>query len=247
MPQYHRMMHRPPPALASREHQITCLALGTICLATLLGGILCLVENSVEYSRAAAGRLLVPAGLMLLISGLIQARLIVAAWRNRRLELAGLPLLQFSFWRAVSSGAFVAYVAALAVGPREYVACLWVAVVSQWYAILLLPLAASPSMLETWRRWTQGRTARSSGWLVFATMLLLATRREDPDTLFFNRRLNIEGDTETGLHVKNLLDSLEYDVQSHFDAVLGPRLGRLAGEALRRSGAKSFLSGIRLA
>ncbi len=173
MPQYHRMVHRPPLALASREHQITCLALGIVCLATLLGGILCLVENSVEYSRAAAGRLLVPAGLMLLISGLIQVRLIVAAWRNRRLELAGLPLVQFSFWRAVSSGAFVAYLAALVVGPREYMACLWVAVVSSWYAILLLPLAASPSMLETWRRWTQGRTARSSGWQVFAAMLLL--------------------------------------------------------------------------
>lgn len=173
MPQYHRMVHRPPPALASREQKISCLALGTICLATLLGGILCLVENSVEHSRAAAGRLLVPAGLMLVVSGLIQARLIVDAWRNRRMGLVGLPLVQFSFWRAVSSGAFVAYVAALAVGPREYVACLWVAVVSLWYAILLLPLAASPSMLETWRRWTQGRTARSSGWLVFATMLLL--------------------------------------------------------------------------
>lgn len=28
---------------------------------------------------------------------------------------------------------------------------------------------------------------------------LLATRREDPDTLFFNRRLVVEGDTELGL------------------------------------------------
>ena len=29
----------------------------------------------------------------------------------------------------------------------------------------------------------------------------LATRAEDPDTLFFHRRLSIEGGTETGLHV----------------------------------------------
>jgi len=77
--------------------------------------------------------------------------------------------------------------------------------------------------------------------------LLLATRREDPDTLFFNRRLNIEGDTETGLHVKNLLDALDYDVQAHLDAVLGARFGRLAGDALRRSGAERFLSRLRLA
>ena len=38
---------------------------------------------------------------------------------------------------------------------------------------------------------------------------LLATRQEDPDTLFFNRRLCMEGDTELGLLVKNTLDALE--------------------------------------
>lgn len=41
--------------------------------------------------------------------------------------------------------------------------------------------------------------------------LLLASRREDPDTLFFERRLSVEGDTELGLLVKNLLDSLELE------------------------------------
>lgn len=48
--------------------------------------------------------------------------------------------------------------------------------------------------------------------------------KEDPDALFFQRRLNMEGDTETGVHVKNLLDSLEYDWDAHFDAVLVPVL-----------------------
>lgn len=41
--------------------------------------------------------------------------------------------------------------------------------------------------------------------------LLLASRREDPDTLFFERRLTVQGDTELGLLVKNLLDSIELD------------------------------------
>jgi predicted lipid carrier protein YhbT len=54
---------------------------------------------------------------------------------------------------------------------------------------------------------------------------LLASRREDADTLFFQRRLCIEGETETGLHVKNLLDSLEYDWEAHFRDVLGEPLG----------------------
>lgn len=66
---------------------------------------------------------------------------------------------------------------------------------------------------------TGGWDARISGEL--ASFWLLATRAEDPDTLFFNRRLNIEGDTETGLHVKNILDALEYDWQAHFADVVG--------------------------
>ncbi|HSW27560.1 MAG TPA: SCP2 sterol-binding domain-containing protein, partial [Burkholderiaceae bacterium] len=43
----------------------------------------------------------------------------------------------------------------------------------------------------------------------------LARRQDDPDTLFFNRRLSMEGDTELGLVVKNALDALELPV---FDA-----------------------------
>ncbi|WP_025129135.1 SCP2 domain-containing protein [Pseudomonas sp. PH1b] len=55
--------------------------------------------------------------------------------------------------------------------------------------------------------------------------LLLASREEDPDTLFFRRRLVIEGDTELGLALKNLIDSLDPEV-------LPPGLWR----ALQRAG-----------
>jgi O2-independent ubiquinone biosynthesis accessory factor UbiT len=37
----------------------------------------------------------------------------------------------------------------------------------------------------------------------------LARRLDDPDTLFFNRRLSMQGDTELGLVVKNALDAME--------------------------------------
>ncbi len=40
--------------------------------------------------------------------------------------------------------------------------------------------------------------------------LALALRREDPDTLFFTRRLVMTGDTELGLIVKNLLDAIDW-------------------------------------
>ncbi|MEY2633682.1 MAG: hypothetical protein RIR00_2336 [Pseudomonadota bacterium] len=43
--------------------------------------------------------------------------------------------------------------------------------------------------------------------------LKLLLRQEDPDTLFFNRQLSIEGDTELGLAVKNLLDAIEWPPQ----------------------------------
>ncbi len=40
--------------------------------------------------------------------------------------------------------------------------------------------------------------------------LALALRREDPDTLFFTRRLVMTGETELGLIVKNLLDAIDW-------------------------------------
>ncbi len=39
--------------------------------------------------------------------------------------------------------------------------------------------------------------------------LLLAARRVDPDTLFFQRRIEIYGDTDLALTCKNLLDSVD--------------------------------------
>ncbi len=40
-------------------------------------------------------------------------------------------------------------------------------------------------------------------------LVLMARRQEDPDTLFFCRRLILEGDTELGLLFKNTLDGLD--------------------------------------
>lgn len=43
-----------------------------------------------------------------------------------------------------------------------------------------------------------------------SAFLQLLARQEDPDTLFFNRELEITGDTELGLIVKNMLDAVEW-------------------------------------
>jgi len=53
--------------------------------------------------------------------------------------------------------------------------------------------------------------------------LLLASRQEDTDTLFFSRRLHMQGDTELGLYVKNFLDGMDMDshkVPAYLEAVL---------------------------
>ena len=56
--------------------------------------------------------------------------------------------------------------------------------------------------------------------------LSLALRREDPDTLFFTRRLVMEGDTDLGLTVKNALDAVDWDA---LPAPLARLSARLAG------------------
>lgn len=61
--------------------------------------------------------------------------------------------------------------------------------------------------------------------------MLLLSRREDPDTLFFSRRLVSEGDTELGLTVKNLLDAL--DTETVLCGLPAP-LARAAQRLVRR-------------
>lgn len=63
----------------------------------------------------------------------------------------------------------------------------------------------------------------------------LIQRGEDPDTLFFSRRLVMEGDTELGLLVKNTLDSLDMDVLK--PARVASNL--LAAPRLRRPGTQA--------
>jgi len=70
-----------------------------------------------------------------------------------------------------------------------------------------------------------GEATIRGGWREF---LCLATRREDPDAMFFQRRLLIEGDTELGLTVKNLLDGREEGLTQGRLGVLLRQLDALA-------------------
>ncbi len=56
--------------------------------------------------------------------------------------------------------------------------------------------------------------------------LRLIGQQEDPDTLVFQRRLVMQGDTELGLEVKNFLDGLDVESLGLYRQ-LGPVLNRL--------------------
>ena len=61
--------------------------------------------------------------------------------------------------------------------------------------------------------------------------LALALREEDPDTLFFSRRLLMEGETDLGLLVKNTLDAVDWEaVWRVVKSPIGGRLGASTSE-----------------
>ena len=70
-------------------------------------------------------------------------------------------------------------------------------------------------------------TIRACAWDFYR----LARRMEDPDTLFFSRRLTIDGDTELGLLVKNTLDAIDW---GHMPGPLGAAIDRLRSLAESR-------------
>ncbi|MGL4826202.1 MAG: ubiquinone anaerobic biosynthesis accessory factor UbiT [Vibrionaceae bacterium] len=65
-------------------------------------------------------------------------------------------------------------------------------------------------------------------------LLLLAARKEDPDTLFFQRRLLIEGDTALGLQVKNALDSVDLSALPPFVQMGLSSLGDFVAQGLQQ-------------
>lgn len=70
-------------------------------------------------------------------------------------------------------------------------------------------------------------------------LLLLASRLEDADTLFFQRRLQLTGDVELGLMVRNTLDQLPWESMPLALRVAlnrGARFARAARDAHRDAG-----------
>jgi len=73
-----------------------------------------------------------------------------------------------------------------------------------------------------WLRGAEGGEPQVTISAAARDLLLLIAGRTDPDTLFFQRRLRLSGDTEFGLGVKNVLDTIDREaIPAPFRAVLG--------------------------
>lgn len=69
------------------------------------------------------------------------------------------------------------------------------------------------------------------------TFLQLARKEVDADGLFFQRKLLIEGDTELGLGVRNLLDGLDWSIEESKLGMLCCRLADFRQAFTRRKSA----------
>lgn len=78
-------------------------------------------------------------------------------------------------------------------------------------------------------RFTVNKDAEAETWIrgELLSFYRLIQQQEDPDTLFFQRRLLLEGDTELGLTIKNILDGLDWDELPHNVRRLLTLLGRV--------------------
>lgn len=159
------------PRFGDWKCQLCLVAHGGVAAATLAAGISCLWVHAL---RVSPDRLLAPAGVLLIVCAVAQGRLVWSGLRSGRLAGGGSPLRNAAFWRMLTAGLFVAYLAALLVGPVGSIGWAWGAIAVAWYTVLLLPLATTANVLEGWRKWSQERRPRRLAWLVYASLLLLA-------------------------------------------------------------------------
>ena len=71
-------------------------------------------------------------------------------------------------------------------------------------------------------KFTSTHTNENSHLVIKASIydfLSLAARKEDPDSLVFQRRLTIEGDTELGLELKNFLEGIDIESTGAFSLI----------------------------
>ncbi|MGD9724448.1 MAG: hypothetical protein AB7O59_24405 [Pirellulales bacterium] len=117
-----------------------------ISLATLTGGAALLFAHQ---QQPQPGRVMAPAGIVLLLCGAVQARLTWRLW-NQRAARQSFTLANRAVLEQLFLGACVAYLAAILIGPVRHVGYGLLAVMVIWYT-LLLALEHGSLVLPHWR------------------------------------------------------------------------------------------------
>jgi hypothetical protein len=112
------------------------------------------------------------AGALILAVAIVQGKLVLKALKQRRVA-RGNPFRRTSFWRTSFVGVVLCYLASLALGPGAGTPYAFAAAVCAWYTLMLLPIAASPQVLEDWKRISEKGIPRQTGSIVVGGLLLM--------------------------------------------------------------------------
>ncbi len=151
--------------LIDRRSIVSLLIQSGIWLAMLVGGGACVVE----HFREPAG-VLGYAGIGLLACAAIQARVGMTIWRKHLAAPA--PWTSARGVAALAAGGFLAFLGALAIGPRPGMAWAWWAAVASCYTAIVCFAATSQSR-AFWRRFIDRPRWRTAGRVTGAAILLM--------------------------------------------------------------------------
>ena len=168
------------PLVVSRHERPIAAAWRLSALAALLasGSFAAGACSLRGYLLAGSGNALrAPAGVLLVVAGLVQSWLACAAWHNKP-RRSGPAVNWRPFGRQSVVGAVACYALTLAIGgilgPRHPgLGSAFAAGLSIWLTILLLPLAASVELIEQIRKLLGRRGPRRVGLAIYFASLFL--------------------------------------------------------------------------
>jgi predicted lipid carrier protein YhbT len=110
------------------------------------------------------------------------------------------------------------------------------------FVLLLVPDAENPQLTPHPGNNKPAHDATISG--TIANLARLLDGVEDGDALFFSRDLQIEGDTEAILALRNATDDMEIDLVKELEDMLGPLSGMLVSARRQISETSHMLQGL---
>jgi hypothetical protein len=168
-------VHRPSTARSTGplpRNRAGWLALAALTLVTLVCFAGAFWAWQIRQHAPLGEHLLAPACAILAAAAIAQLATFWRAHRVGKLALLQSRISDFAFWRRLSLVAASAYAIALVLGPRPNLGWAWCAAIAAAYSIMLLPLTASPRVLDSWRHWSRSRFGRGLSWLVPAALAL---------------------------------------------------------------------------